>query len=374
MPAARKARLAMLGAAAIAVLLLAFAARGALIPFILGAALAYLLAPLVDLLAVVMPFSNRERARGAAILSIYGAVGATLTVLGIIFVPVIADQLTQLGDDLPALIDDGQRRFERFEEWYEENIPADVRDRIQSGSDDLEERASDLAGDLADSAVDFVFATASVILGYLVIPVWLFYVLKDRGQGMESFFNFLPDEIREDARNIVAIVNRTIGNYIRAQVFLGIVVGTVTAIGLYILDVPFAVGLGVIAGVTELIPIIGPIIGSIPALIVALAVDPSKAIWVGVLYLAVQQLENNLLVPRVQGWAIHMNPAIIIVLLVLANALVGFWGMLVVIPFAAIVKEVFLYIYRRLEEMEGEPPADEEIAEESDVPLLRSSR
>lgn len=370
----------MLGAAALAALFVVFAAATALIPFVIGAAIAYLIAPFVDMLALLMPFSNRERSRGAAILTIYGSVAAALTVLGFIFVPVIADQLTQLGDDLPTLIDDGQAQLDRFDRWYTDNLPDSVRERIQSGRDDLDSRISDLARDLTDSALNFAFATAAAILGYLVIPVWLFYVLKDRGQGVESFINFLPDQIRDDARNIIDIVNRTLGNYIRAQVLLGIVVGTVTATGLYLLDVPFAVGLGVIAGMTELIPIIGPIIGAVPALIVALAVDPQKAVWVGIFYLGVQQLENNLLVPRIQGWATNMNPAMIILLLVLANAIVGFWGMLIIIPLAAIVKEVFVYIYHRLEDIEQTqiaatiaPPLPGEPPLEADVTPIRSS-
>lgn len=348
----------MLATAGFGLLVLMILARGALVPFFIGAAAAYLLAPLVDWLAALYPFQSRERARGAAILTIYGTFAGSLTLLGVIFGPTIADQLNQLVDDLPNLIEDGQQQFDRWQNWYEREIPADIRDEIDGVSADIEEGASDFARGLVSSVFGFAYQTAGAILGYLVIPVWLFYVLKDRGKGLENFFRFLPEDIRDDARNIIGIINHTFGNYLRAQLFLGVVVGVVSTIGLWLLDVPFYGGLGVIAGISELIPIIGPILGAVPAILVALAVDPEKAVWVALLYLGIQQMENNLLVPRIQGWAVHMNPAIIIMLLVMANAIIGFWAMLVVIPLAAIVKETFLYVYNRLEEVEQRQEAD----------------
>ena len=367
---AHRARLVMLAAAGGLLLIVAFLTRGALVPFFLGAALAFAIAPVVDRLAALFPFQSRERARGAAILTLYAVFAGILVLLGIIFVPTIAHQLSGLADDLPSLIDQGQEQLDRWQDWYVREIPESIRNELDVVSGDIRSSAGGSIRGALTSVAGALYQTAAALLGFAVIPVWLFYVLKDRGRAAENFVAFLPEGLRDHARNIAAIINRTMGSYLRAQILLGIIVGVVDGIGLYLLDVQFAFGLAVIAGITEMIPIIGPIIGAVPGILVALAVNPEKAVWVALLYLAVQQMENHILVPRIQGAAVHLNPAIIILLLVMANALVGFWGMFVVIPLAAMAKDVFLYVYDRLGDLErraGEPllPMPEQTPEQT---------
>ena len=331
-------------------------ARGALVPFFFGIALAYLLSPIVDRIARLFP-ARPQRARGFAILTIYGVTAWIVLLFGYLFLPSLVNQLTGLIDDVPTIIEDMEGQFDRWHDWYVREIPDSVRTELDRVSADARNSAESYARDIVASSLSAAYTTAAAILGYLVVPVWLFYVLRDRDQGVRGFLALMPEEVRADTHNILGIASRTVGNYLRAQLLLGLVIGMVTTMGLYLLDVPFFLGLGLIAGITELIPIIGPVLGSIPAIAVALAVDPQKAVWVVLFYLAVQQLENNLLVPRLQGGAIRINPAVIIMLLVLANAIAGFWGLFFILPLAGVVKEVFLYIYRRLEEVERQPEA-----------------
>ncbi len=354
--AARRSRLAMLIVAGAFLLYILMQARGALVPFFFGIALAYLLSPIVDRIARLFP-ARPQRARGFAILTIYGVTAWIVLLFGYLFLPSLVNQLTGLIDDVPTIIEDMEGQFDRWHDWYVREIPDSVRTELDRVSADARNSAESYARDIVASSLSAAYTTAAAILGYLVVPVWLFYVLRDRDQGVRGFLALMPEEVRADTHNILGIASRTVGNYLRAQLLLGLVIGMVTTMGLYLLDVPFFLGLGLIAGITELIPIIGPVLGSIPAIAVALAVDPQKAVWVVLFYLAVQQLENNLLVPRLQGGAIRINPAVIIMLLVLANAIAGFWGLFFILPLAGVVKEVFLYIYRRLEEVERQPEA-----------------
>src|SRR5690606_3917292 len=108
------------------------------------------------------------------------------------------------------------------------------------------------------------------------------------------------------------------------------------------------IGLGLWAGVTELIPILGPWLGGIAGVIVVLATDPGLIVWVALIYFMVQQLENNLLVPRIQGDAVDIHPAMVIMLLAVFGAIWGFMGMLVAVPLSAIGRELFWYADRRL--------------------------
>ena len=351
--AAHRSRLAMLIAAGVFLLFILLLARGAVIPFLFGTALAYLLSPLVDRIARLIP-GRMDLARGYAILALYGVTASVILLLSVLFLPTVANQLTGLVDDAPTIFEDMQGQFERWHDWYVREIPDTLRAELDALSADARAAAESYAQDIVASSLNAAYSTAAAILGYIVIPVWLFYVLRDRDKGVRGFLSLMPDEIRVDARNILAIASRTVGNYLRAQIFLGLVIGVVTTTGLYFLDVPFFLGLGIIAGITELIPIIGPILGAIPAIAVALAVDPQKALWVALFYVGVQQMENHLLVPRVQSGAIRMNPAVIIMLLVITNAVIGIWGLFFILPLAGVVKEIFLYIYHRLEDVERE--------------------
>jgi predicted PurR-regulated permease PerM len=179
--------------------------------------------------------------------------------------------------------------------------------------------------------------------------------MKDHPRGVRAFVGMFPPELRHDVRNTLGIADAVLRNYIRAMLLQGIIIGVMAYIALEILDVKYPIGLAVIAGVTEMIPIIGPIIGAIPAVLVALAQDPMKALWVALAFLIIQQIENNFIVPKIQGDFLRLHPGVIIVLLVVAGALGGFFFVLLVVPAAAFVRDLYQYTYLRV----GNVPPDE---------------
>jgi predicted PurR-regulated permease PerM len=181
------------------------------------------------------------------------------------------------------------------------------------------------------------------LLSLLSIPVFLFYFLKDSSQLSSSFYSALPQWLAEHIRNLTRIVEMVLGRYIRAQLLLGFVVGYTCFLVLFIMKVPFARTLGLIAGVTELIPILGPWIGGAIAFFVALATVPDKALWVALLFLAIQFFENTFLVPRIHGHYLRIHPAIILVLLVLGAYIAGIWGIILIVPFTSTAIEIYRY-------------------------------
>jgi predicted PurR-regulated permease PerM len=154
-------------------------------------------------------------------------------------------------------------------------------------------------------------------------------------------------------------VNRVLGAYIRAQLTLGVVVGVVASLGLFLLGIKFSVLLGLVAGVTELIPIIGPLLGAIPGVFVALATSPDKVIWVVLLYAGIQTVENTVLVPRIQSHAVGVHPAIVMVALMVGSETAGLWGVLLSVPVTAVGRDVFTYFHAEWSErdtpLESEP-------------------
>ena len=338
------------------VALLAWRARFALLPFAFGSIVAYALTPIVDRMASVVPARSHQAdvlRRGVAVLVLYVVIGLAIFGLGLALVPVATDQTARFIDDLPQLIDDARLEFNELLREYRDRVPVDAQERIDGYADELGDTLADAVAATFRGSITRITGTIGLVFGFLVVPFWLFYALRDRHFVAESFQRAVPEPVREDASHVLLMADRLLGRYIRAQLFLGLVVGVAVGLGLTLMDVELSLALGVFAGVTELIPIIGPWLGAIPAIVIVAATDPGLLPWVALLYVVVQQLENNLLVPRVQGHALDLHPAMIILLLVVAGAVFGFIGLVIVVPLFAILRELFWYADHRLA---GAPP------------------
>ena len=170
-------------------------------------------------------------------------------------------------------------------------------------------------------------------------------MLKDKEALSSGMYSALPDGVARHTRNALGLAHEVIGSYVRAQLISASIVGGGVFLGLFLLDVDFAITLGLLAGVLGLIPIIGAIIGAIPGILVVLATDPSKLIWVVLVYLIVQFIESNIISPRIQGRALRLHPIVIMMTLVVASDIFGLWGVLIGVPMVAIARDVFIYFY-----------------------------
>jgi len=193
------------------------------------------------------------------------------------------------------------------------------------------------------------------IFGYVILPIWVFYLAKDQARLVDAFDRSLPDAWKFDTWVLLRSVERTFGQWVRAQVILGFAVGIFTFIGLVFLSYTvdpifgrYAILLSVIAGVLELVPVIGPIIAAIPALLIAATAGIESVIAALVLYTLVQQVENNFLVPKIQGDATDLHPAAVIFAIIIGGALAGLLGAILALPVAAAFRDVVRYLFRRL--------------------------
>jgi predicted PurR-regulated permease PerM len=363
----RRIRYAMVLTAILIVGWFMWQARGALIPFLVGGILAYILAPLVERLARLMPFhrTRRELARTLAIIIVYVSGLGAIVAAGSLLIPAIIRETSELIDNIPAYVDEAQNQAERWTDLYRRRVPIEVQQRVEQAVQDLGASLGAYGEQVLARSFGILQSTFGLFFGYIIIPFWLFYILKDRHRIGPAIKEWFPPGLRGDVDHCIRIIQRVLGSYIRAQLTLGLFIGAATTLGLFLLGVDYFVILGIIAGITELIPIIGPILGAIPALIVVVATEPEKTIWVLLFYIGIQQLENVVLVPRIQGNAVEMHPALIIVLLAIAQQVAGFGGMLVAVPLAAVSRDLFKYIYLRLQQRE------EELANEHTIRLPR---
>jgi predicted PurR-regulated permease PerM len=326
-----------------------WAARKVLLPYVLGLVLAYLLFPLVNWLDRKMPrrFHTWRIARPLSIIVTYLLLIALVAGVIAFFVPLVADQVGSLVEIWPDLASQVQDWGNRGWGWYNENIPADWRQTIETNLKALIDDVIAAVQEGVVATVRTIFSTISFIIGLVVIPFWLFYILHDESQVKAGVMQALPHQFRADVRCMAHLIDDVLSAYIRGQLLLCLFVGGMATAALWIIGVPFALVLGLIAGILEALPYVGPILGAIPAILVALLDSPASAIWVAVSFLAIQQVENLILVPRISGKSVKLHAAMVMVVLVVGNELAGFWGMLVAVPVTAIIRDVFKYLYLR---------------------------
>jgi predicted PurR-regulated permease PerM len=342
-----------------------WASRQVLLPYILGLVLAYLLFPLVNWLDRHMPKHLQEWhvARPLSILLTYLLVIVLMGGLIAFFVPLIIEQVNILIENWPALSQRVQDWGTQGWGWYNraidtiESVSPTWKETIQNG---LENLATEIINGVQQGVVATVrtlSSTISFVIGLVVIPFWLFYILHDESQVKAGVMGVLPSQLRADALCMARLTDDVLSAYIRGQLLLCVFVGGLATIALAIIGVPFALLLGLIAGILEALPYVGPILGAIPALVVALLSNPGSAIWVAVAFFAIQQVENLLLAPRIAGGSVKLHPALVMVVLVIGNELAGFLGMLVAVPVTAMIRDIFKYLYLRFQD---EPvPAEE---------------
>ena len=336
---------------------LLWSVKGALPAFFIGAALAFVLDPVVTWL------QRRGLPRWAGVL--LGYAGIILLIWGLVAfaVPPIARQTRDFLEHLPELgaaVSNVQRGLQ---EWYLSlPLPPDLRAALDQSIASAETAFGDAVRQILGPAVSTVVRAASFVLGLVVIPVWLFFVLKDRERLPAAVEGGLPESWRPDAGNVMAIVSGVGGRWVRGELILGAAIFLATTIGLTILTLvgfsefgQFTLVLALIAGVLEWFPIIGPVIAAVPAVLIGLSISPAAAIAAVVLYTAIQQLENNLLVPKVIGDAVNLHPAVMILALVAGGALFGIGGAILAAPTVALGRDLYRYTFRRLH---GDSPGD----------------
>jgi len=345
-----------------------FSASAALVPFILGALAAYIMLPMVDFVDAHMPkfIRGRRASRPLSILIVYILVLGLVAGMMSYFVPLVTEQAATLSRRLPAL----WRQIESLLEYDLDELLAGISPQIQ---ETIRTNVTQALNSLVDAAqkgvvrtVTQLTATISFVIGMVMVPIWMFYVLHDNRQMSRSFYEMVPASVRADVRAIITIVDELLSAYLRGRLLVCLIVGVAAIIVLLIFGVEMAVLLGTVAGVTEIIPIFGPYIGALAPVLMALLDRPIKALWIALAFFAIQQLENMFLTPRISGQAVRFHPAMVMVIVVVGAELAGIWGLILGVPVAAIIRDVARYLYLRTSEQGATP--------EMALETLRASR
>ncbi|MFO7682617.1 MAG: AI-2E family transporter, partial [Chloroflexota bacterium] len=334
---------------------LAWTARVALLPFVIGAGLAYIMLPTVNKLDRFLP-------RWFASLLVMSAVTAVIIYVMAQFIPLVVRQVYNVAITIPT-----NNEFEAYavelaevietfpppvqpilNRWLE-NAAGSVRTQI----DTLAERGADLAL----KTVLGLFNAIGFVLGFLVIPTWLLTVLNEQKRGATALNRMLPSAIKQDFWAIIRITDHALSTFVRGQFFVGVVVGVLTYIGLEIiarlvgLNGDYSLVLAIFSGIMALIPTLGPLLGSLPVILLGWTVSQETAVAGVIMYALIWLFIYFTLTPRLEKRLLDIHPAIMIIIIVAVSEL-GFGWVLLAAPIAGILRDLFRYIYGRL----ADPP------------------
>lgn len=279
--------------------ILLFEIKSILVSVFLAYILTSTLAPIVDYL-ILKKFS-----RGLAVILVYVLLIFALTFIIFPLVPFIVSQSRSFVDHFPPYLD-------RVNQLFGINPEIDLASFIKNELDILGKNAFFLTSKVFSGLFSFVTT--------VVISI---YLLLDRDRFQKTFINF---------KETLTALETRLGNWVRGQIILSFAVGLASWLGLTVIGVPFALPLAIIAGILEMVPLIGPVLSAVPAIIVALTISPTFGLLVVGLYIVVQLLENNILVPKIMQQAVGLNPIIVILGIAIGGKLLGVLGAVLAIP------------------------------------------
>jgi len=329
---------------------LLYAFRSVLLPFICGLVLAYLLYPLISWFEKKLPGQGRWlSARRASLIALIFII--TLALVGVFTFYIIAGVVSSFSillKNAPQYFTEGLQTFHEWLQSFQRWFPPETQQQVGGIAQDAGTSLGNAMRSAFGKGLSYISSTFGFILGFVALPVFLFYILKDWEKLSSSFYSAFSPQMAVHVRGVVAVIDEVLGRWIRAQLVLSATVAVLCFIGLAALGITLAPALAAFQGMMEFVPILGPWIGGAVGVIVVLAIAPDKAIWAAIVYLAVQLLENILLVPRIHGTYMRIHPAMILVLLPLGAYVAGLWGIILIVPLTATAVELYKYARQNL--------------------------
>ena len=346
-----------------------YALTGVLLVVVLAIFFAYLISPLIELVRKGLATNSRDGEtrllpRTAAIAVVYVAIFGSLTLGGWVLTPILSTQMAEIAQQAPTYLTNAKERADRLNKVYAElNIPPAVR-----------KYANDAATGAINSVGTYVsgqaFDNAFHLLGYLpylvLIPILAFFFLKDADSFRRSALMMLPQgRIRWRGDELFQDINSTLAAYIRAQLISCLLIGSICTAGFAVFGVRYALVLGLVAGVLEFIPLLGPVIVAVLAGMVAGFDSATKALAV-LLFLGVLRIvQDYVLYPRIIGSGIHLHPLAVILAILAGHELAGVAGIFLAIPVIA----VLTVTYRHWLEHRGSTGLVAELLKPADAPV-----
>ena len=290
---------------------------------------------------IVNFFNQRGIPEPVTIFLIFLLIAVLITVSLILLVPQIAEQSDVLLASLPEAYENIREQLLGHPNFFVWRIASELPESLNLApapeptpeEEDVEDVIESVGNNLR--LIGLGARTIFFVVGTLVLA---FYWTLDGKKNRSALLLLVKLQHRERAREIVDEIRVRLGAYVRGQAILALIIGCLSLVAYTLIGLPYAIPLAIVAGLMEVIPVIGPILGAVPALIVGYTVDPNKALFVLLATIIIQQMENNILVPRVMKRAVGVNPLVTLLALTAFGSLFGILGAIVAIPLAAIIQ------------------------------------
>lgn len=288
---------------------------------------------------VVTWLHRRGLPRTAGVILVYTLLLGLLIGFGLLLFPLIAEQGATVADAVPAYYSSLREAIVQFpNQWIGRLgafLPATLsglseQQPLQQTGEEMLDSAGQVLGYLTSAAHTLFIATALLLLA--------FYWTLDGQRTIQSLLLLIPQNQRESIGELIGAMESKVGFYIVGQSILCLIIGVLALVAYLLIGLPNALVLALVAGLLEAVPMVGPLLGAIPAAVIALSISPAKLVWVIVASLVIQQLENSLLVPRVMRKAVGVNPFVTLLAIFAFSSLFGVAGALMAIPIAAILQ------------------------------------
>jgi predicted PurR-regulated permease PerM len=335
----------------VALYLVAKAAGVVLLAFTVAAVVALILNPIVSFL------QHRRVPRGLAILVVYLGLLVVLVGAGVLLANPVADQAQKFGDDVPGIVDDANSRLADLQDYFDrKGVNVEVKRQGETALQTLQEKVVGGTSDIVNFGGEILKTVVTAGLGLLLVIVLSVYMLIYGERIGRVVRSVMPPGDGSPEDDFPTRIQRAVGGYLRGQILFSLAMGTGAGFGLWVFGATgvfpdgktYAFAFGAWFGLMELIPFVGPFLGALPPLLVALFQDPLTAVWLGIFFTALQQLEGHIVAPYIFGHTLRINPLLVIFALLLGGEAYGFLGALLSLPIAAMLRETVVYLRRHL--------------------------
>jgi predicted PurR-regulated permease PerM len=342
----------MLPVGLLALWALARAAGTVLLVFVVAAVLALILNP------IVVGLQHRLRfPRGLAVFAVY--IGLLVAVVGVGFLLAnpIADQAQKFGRDVPHIVRDANARLHDVQTYFDKHgVNIELEKQGQTALQTLQKKVVGGTSDIVSFGGDLLTRMVEAGLGLILIIVLSVYMLVYGERIGRTVRGVMPPGDGTPEDDYPTRVQKAVTGYVRGQLLFSTAMGTGAGVSLWLFGVigifpdgrTYALAFGIFFGLMELIPFLGPILGALPPILVALFQDPLTGLWVALLFVALQQIEGHIVAPQIFSHTLRINPLFVIFALLIGGEIYGILGALIALPIAAIIRETVVYLRRHL--------------------------
>ncbi len=296
--------------------------------------------------------------RGWATLFVLGSLALVFVLAVLALAPMVTEQARQLVAALPGFLESTQELAGELESAL--GLKVDLRPDPQELWDSARNY---LSGNTVSTAVGVGAGVADVLSMGAVVLITTAYIVARPVPLINGFVALFPAGRRQRVREILGEIYKSVQRWFLGQLAYMAIIGSLFTVAWFVIGIPFALLLGILSGLLTFIPILGPLISVIPPILLALVDDPIKALWVVLLYLAIQSIESHVVHPLVMSRAVSLHPAIVIFAIVIMGTLFGFIGILLAIPLVAALYVLVHELWTKRMDEKGtdpDPPPKEE--------------